>query len=272
MQIRFFLRSFRDLVTIAGAAGSLLASPCGLLAQTRNGDRSEAAIPRAIPVAPRSDPEVAATRSRTPGLPAVEAAPEPPRADPATIVALPSTMQGLNDKRQLGIGDRLSMNIVEDEMPARPVVITDSGEIDAPWIGRVTVGNRTCKQLAFYLKGLFEKELYHQATVLVGLDSAGARTVSRGRFYISGQVMRPGQMELPADEKITVSKAIMRAGGFGQYADKKKVKLMRGGSDRPKKDTIVCNMVDVMEKGINSNDPELLPEDLVIVEEKWLNF
>lgn len=84
--------------------------------------------------------------------------------------------------------------------------------------------------------------------------------------------MRPAQYELPADEKITVSKAIMRAGGFNQYADKKKVKLMRGGLDQNKKDTTICNVYEVLEKGMTRNDPEVQPEDLILVEEKWLNF
>src|SRR6266446_6729035 len=45
---------------------------------------------------------------------------------------------------------------------------------------------------------------------------------SRGRIYVYGSVKGQGPQEIPADESYTVSKAIIRAGGFGDFANKRK--------------------------------------------------
>ena len=189
-------------------------------------------------------------------------------------VPLPNTMNGLNDKRPLSIGDKLSFKVVEDEGSPRPVFVTDSGEIDVPYIGRVSVGTKTCKQFAYYVKRLLEKEYYYQATVIIGLDSAGGQTKlsSRGKVYVMGQVRSSGPQEIPAEESYTVSKAIMRAGGFGPYADKKKVRLVRAGKTGMGSKPLIINCFDILEKGNRELDVEVAPEDIITVPEKWINI
>jgi polysaccharide biosynthesis/export protein len=155
------------------------------------------------------------------------------------------------------------------------IKVTDSGEIDVPYIGRVSVGNKTCKQIAYNIKRLLERGYYHQATVIIGLDSAGVgtRAISRGIVFVRGQVKRPGPQEIPAGEPYTVGKAILHAGDFGPYANRKKVKLIRGatpGKD-PKK-PLVINVSDILDKGHWEKDVEVGPNDLIIVPEKWINI
>lgn len=188
-------------------------------------------------------------------------------------VPLPNTMDGLNDKRPLSIGDRLSFRVVEDEGPARTLSVTDSGEIDVPYIGRVPIANRTCKQFAYYVKRLLEKEYYYQATILVGLDAAGVgtRTVSRGRVYVMGQVRSAGPQDIPADEAYTVSKAILRAGGFGPYANKKKVKIVRGGKSGANSKPIFVDCAEILDKGHWDKDVEVRPDDIITVPERMFN-
>jgi polysaccharide biosynthesis/export protein len=183
-----------------------------------------------------------------------------------------NTMRALNDKRPIGIRDRLSLTIVEDELPQRPIVVTDAGEIDVPYIGRVSVEGRTCKGLAMHLKSLLEKEYYHQATVLIGLDAAGGQIMSKGRYYLDGQVNRPGPYEIPIDEALTVSKAIIRGGGFTQYANRKKVRLMRKNPKSGSTEIFISDMISVMERGQSRGDMEVLPEDTIFVDEKFFNF
>lgn len=187
---------------------------------------------------------------------------------------LPNTMDGLNDKRSLGIGDRLSFKVVEDEVAPRTLVVTDSMEIDVPYIGRVPVANKTCKQFAFYVKRQLEKEYYYRATVLVGLDSAGnaARVASKGKVYVMGQVKSQGPMEIPIDETFTVTKAILRAGGFGPFANKRKVKLIRGGNNESSGKPQIIDCIKILEEGQRNKDIELGPEDIVTVPEKVFNI
>lgn len=187
-------------------------------------------------------------------------------------VALLNSMETLNDKRRLAIGDRLSLTIVEDEAPPYPVTVTDSGEIEIPYLRRIPVSNMTCKELAFHLKKLLEKTHYYKATVLISLDSAGRTAMSRGRVTLMGQVRAPGQQDIPIDESLTVSKAILRAGGFSNYANKRKVRVVRGSETPGKAQTVIVDMVEVIEKGRRDLDVELTPDDIVSVPEKLINF
>src|SRR5262245_47591353 len=52
---------------------------------------------------------------------------------------VPSTIQGYlpDDKYRLRVGDRVSLQIVEDRDSPRSIVVADSGELDVPYIGRV---------------------------------------------------------------------------------------------------------------------------------------
>ena len=192
----------------------------------------------------------------------------------ASAIPLPNTMDGLNDKRPLSIGDKLSFRVVEDEGSPRTLSVTDSAEIDVPYIGRVPVGNKTCKQFAYYIKRLLEKEYYYQATVIVGLDAAGmgTRAASRGRVYVMGQVRNPGAQEIPIDEAYSVGKAILRAGGFGPYANRKNIKVVRGGKSGANGKTIIVNGAEILDKGHWDKDVEIGPDDSITVPEKLINL
>ncbi|MEO7863164.1 MAG: SLBB domain-containing protein [Nitrospirales bacterium] len=206
-------------------------------------------------------------------IPAVDEANDEDRSADSSV-PLPNTMDGLNDTRMLGIGDRLSFKVVEDEIAPRTLVVTDSLEIDVPYIGRVPVAKNTCRQFAFYVKRQLEKEYYYRATVLVGLDAAGSatRAASRGKIYVMGQVRSPGTMEIPMDESFTVSKAILRAGGFGPYANRRKVKLIRGSKNESSEKPIIIDCAEILDKGQRSKDVELKPEDIITVPEKLINI
>ena len=145
------------------------------------------------------------------------------------MVALTTSMEVLNDSARLGIGDRVSFRIVEEKRAPIGLIVTDSGEMEVPLIGRVMAKGKTCKQLAYELKPILEKEYFHKATVIVGVDSISAR--SRGKVYLTGQVRTQGSLELLPDETMTVSKAILRSGGLLDFADRKKVRLVRKKAD-----------------------------------------
>ena len=176
----------------------------------------------------------------------------------------------LDDKHQLEPGDKVSFRIIEDRDPAVSLVIADSRELDAPYVGRVSVANKTCKQVAAELKVLLEKEHYYRATVIIGLDMVNK---IRGKVYVWGQVHTQGPIDLLFDEKLTAGKAILRAGGFGDFADKKKVKIIRStGVPGGAKQNFEVNMEDVLEKGKVDEDMILEPDDFVVIASRHVNF
>ena len=172
-----------------------------------------------------------------------------------------------DNQHKLRAGDKISFRIEEDRDEVKSLLVTDSGEVEVPYIGRVMAANKTCKALAEYLKAELEKEFYYQATVQIGLDAINK---VRGQAYIWGQVAKTGSVPIPVDDKLTVSKAILQSGGFGAWADTKAVKIIRKSGTETK--TFIVNVAAILGNGDFSKDLELEPEDMVIVPQKLINL
>jgi protein involved in polysaccharide export with SLBB domain len=191
-----------------------------------------------------------------------------PLRDSAPPAAYSTSMDVLDDQRPLRIGDQLSMRVVEDREPPISLFVTDSGEVEVPLIGRVHAKGLTCKQLAYAIKAPLERDYFYKATVIVALDMAGLK--SPGRVYVTGQVRNQGPIDIPPDETFTVSKAIMRAGGFADFANTRKVKLIRKQGDSA--ETILVNVDEVVKKGRTDKDPVVEAGDTIIIPERLINF
>jgi protein involved in polysaccharide export with SLBB domain len=174
-----------------------------------------------------------------------------------------------DDKYKLRAGDKVAFQILEDRDLPKSLVLADSGELDVPYIGRVAAKDKSCKQLGEEIKALLEKEYYHRATVIIALDSASKYL---GRVYVWGQVRSQGPIEVMLNENITAGKAILRAGGFGDFANKKKVKVIRAASADGTKQSFVLNMVEILEEGKTENDVLLKPDDFILVPSRLVNF
>ncbi len=215
-------------------------------------------------VPPPATATAVSSSSALPTGPAVEGT----NATPITPTSLSSYVP--DDKYRLRVGDRISLQILEDRDLPRSLIIADSGELDAPYVGRLAASDRTCKQLAGELRALLEKEYYYRATVIIALDAANKFL---GRIYVWGQVKNQGPIDIAVNENLTAGKAILRAGGFADFANKKKVKLVRGGGfDAPGKQNFELNMVEILEEGKSERDIVLLPDDFIIVPSRLINF
>ncbi len=82
------------------------------------------------------------------------------------------------------------------------------------------------------------------------------------RVFILGQVTKPGAVNLPSQEPLTVSKAVSLAGGFDRYAKKAEVQLIRAGQ-RFKE----VNVEKILTGDTSVEDPKLQPGDTVYVKE-----
>jgi protein involved in polysaccharide export with SLBB domain len=181
-----------------------------------------------------------------------------------------NSMDALDDTYHLAIGDRISFRIEEDEDDPRPLTVTDSGDLEVPYIGRYPALGKTCKELAQALKIEFEREYYYRATVIIAVDSM---TKSRGKVYLVGAVRGPGPQDIPSDEVFTVSKAVLRAGGFTDYADKRNVKVTRkGGTPGAADQTLTVDVGEILEKGKINSDLTLQAGDLIFIPERLVHF
>ncbi|NDC80542.1 MAG: hypothetical protein EB090_04635, partial [Verrucomicrobia bacterium] len=91
---------------------------------------------------------------------------------------------------------------------------------------------------------------------------------SRGQVSITGNVRQPGNLAIPLDRAFTVKDAVVQA-GFGDFADKRHVKLFRKGE---KGEPMVIDMVKILETGEEEMDPELGDGDHIFVPKRLINF
>ncbi len=197
-----------------------------------------------------------------------------PSIPKATTVDQPTTstvmrtnsMAALDDKKRLGSNDYVSFRVVEDrDNDFQRLRVNDNGELEVPYVGLVPAAGKSCKELAFSVKAALEREYYYHATVIIALDHVSEK--SRGRIYVYGSVKGQGPQEIPPDESYTVSKAVIRAGGFGDFANKRKVKLTRkGGKD------FVIDLKRVIEEGHTEEDVVLQPDDQIYVPQRLINM
>jgi polysaccharide export outer membrane protein len=188
---------------------------------------------------------------------------EPPTT---STVMRTNSMTVLDDKKKLGSNDFVSFRVVEDrDNESQHLRVNDSGELEVPYVGLVQAAGKSCKELAYAIKAALEREYYYHATVILAVDHISEK--SRGKVYVYGSVKAQGPQEIPADESYTVSKAVIRAGGFGDFADKKKIKLTRKTGE-----TTVINLKRVIEEGHTDEDVVVHPDDQIYVPQKLVNF
>jgi len=204
--------------------------------------------------------------------PASTPIPQAPKAAPADLPPTTSTvlrtnsMSALDEKKKLGSNDYVSFRVVEDrDNDSQRLRVSDNGELEVPYIGPIPAEGKTCKELAYNIKAALEREYYYHATVILALDRVSEK--SRGKVYVYGSVRAQGPQEIPTDESYTVSKAVIRAGGFGDFANKRKVKVTRkNGQD------FTIDLKRVIEEGKPDADMVVLPDDQIYVPQRLINM
>jgi polysaccharide biosynthesis/export protein len=231
-----------------------------------------------------------AAAAQTATTPLDLASPMPAAASPAVSVpigpaggsaraAAPGLLSGYvpDASYKLRVGDTVSFQISEDQIwdpqnAPKFLVVQDSGELEVPYLGREMAVGKTCKQLAGEIKTGLEKDFYQQATVVISMNVASPIL---GRIYIWGQVHNQGPLDIQVNENLTAGQAILRAGGFADFANQQKVKVIRGstGADKSKStQTINLDMKQILSEGKTDKDIVLQPGDLIIVPSRLFNF
>lgn len=219
------------------------------------------------------DPGVREYDERRPASPTV------PSGEILKSAAVLNSMDVLDDTKVIGPGDLISMRIVEDRKEPLQLRVGVTGEVNAPHIGLVKAAGRTSKQLATEVKRKLELNYYNSATVIVAIDQESIDDPNSRMhtarydinfFTVFGQVLRQGKYELPDDEDLTISQAILRAGGLAQFAHPNKVKLIRKTPQGNK--TIYIDLDQIMHQGNLEYDVYIRNNDVIIVDEKKINI
>ena len=153
------------------------------------------------------------------------APPEP--AIPSAVPQVGGVTVPLNSK--LTAGDTITVEIKEDHDPTLITIVTDTGEVELPGLGRVYVAGRSSTEASALVATYLKQKYYHQATVEIGIKTkaigAGVRPF---KVVVTGKVGRQGPYLFTTASPLKLTEAVMVA-GTGTYSDLKKVKLTRGG-------------------------------------------
>lgn len=132
--------------------------------------------------------------------------------------------------------------------------VDDAGMLNLPYINQVRAVGLAANQLQTSIQNkLMADEIYTHPTITVQVPQGG-RFVSAG-----GSVRTPGRIPYTAD--LTLMSTINSAGGFNDFADKKKVRLVHDGKVR------------IIDARKILNDPSLdvkvFPGDQIDVPQSW---
>lgn len=144
-------------------------------------------------------------------------APVPASAQPAPDVAR-RALDAVGDY-QIGPADVLQLVVWKEPELTREVTVRLDGRITVPLLGDVLAAGRTPAQLTEDLaRGL--GRFVETPRVTVGIAQPNS-----SRFYVVGQVAKPGEFPLP--RRTTVLQGLALAGGFRDYAKLDAILIVR---------------------------------------------
>lgn len=153
-----------------------------------------------------------------------------PRAydGPNAIQASPMTQRSIlvDPNKRLGVGDQVSIEIVEDREGPTSRLITATGDLEVPPLDRVHIAGKTTTEAALDIKRRLEADYYFHATVKLSIDRVNV-SAAIGKIYVTGEIALPGVIEFSLADPITLNEAILKTGGFKPFAKPKEVKVTR---------------------------------------------
>jgi polysaccharide export outer membrane protein len=120
----------------------------------------------------------------------------------------------------IGAEDVLRVDVWREPGNSGTFVVRPDGRISLPLIGEVQAAGLTPEQLAKNVSLGLERILTHPE-VTVGVERVNSK-----KYYIQGEVNRPGAYPLVVPT--TVLEALVNAGTFRDFANPKKIIVLRG--------------------------------------------
>jgi polysaccharide export outer membrane protein len=124
------------------------------------------------------------------------------------------------NKYSIGAEDVLYIQVWREPDFTRPVAVRPDGKITMPLIGEMQASGLTPVQLTKSLTDKLGTYVNHPDVTVTVME------VRSKKYYIDGLVNHPG--EFPLVTPTRVLEALSKAGGFQEFANKSKVKILRG--------------------------------------------
>jgi polysaccharide export outer membrane protein len=161
--------------------------------------------PAAQTVPDSPDPAKAATQPAADAKPATLAPPAAP-VDPKAYV--------------IGAEDVISIRVWHEPENSGQFIVRPDGKVSVPLVGEIQAAGLTPEKLSLNIAESLQKIMVHPE-VTVGVERVNSK-----KYYIQGEVNKPGSYPLVIDT--TVLEALVNAGGFRDFANTKKIVILRG--------------------------------------------
>lgn len=172
-----------------------------------------------------------------------------PPADGATAVSQPSKQY------VIGPEDVVSVNVWKEPEVSRVVPVRPDGKIALPLAGEFEAAGKTAPQLESEIRAKLQSMIQNpQVTVIV-------QEVKSQKFSIVGEVNHPGTFAL--DRDMTVLEALAVAGGLKDFANTKKIYILRR-DDKGAATRVKVNYKDLL-SGKTEKSSLLQARDTVVV-------
>ena len=126
---------------------------------------------------------------------------------------------------EIRIGDTLNISWLDIPEPItdKSFVVRNDGKVNLPFLGSVQTANKKFGEFEKEVQSAYiEKKIYRQVTVVVKPGE---------RFYsVGGEVKAPGRQQYVG--QTTVLRAIVTCGDFTEFANKRKVEIIRASGER----------------------------------------
>jgi len=159
-----------------------------------------------------------------------------------------------NTLRSLKSGNRVIIHLRGIPHPEEINDVIDGwGEVTLPYIGEIKLIDKTISEAERLIeRSYIEGGIYKQINVIVVAEDEV--------YFVQGEVAKQGKYSLSG--AVTLRQAISEAGGFTPFANRAKIKVMRGGQ------VLMYNGKDVAKGKIP--DPPIFADDIIEVLRRWM--
>ena len=152
---------------------------------------------------------------------------------------------------KVGPADVLYIRVWNEQQFSGPVTVQDNGHITLPLVGDLPAGDKTPNQIQDVIAKALTKY------VVKPLVTVTVQAVESKKYYMDGLVARPGEYLLITPT--TVFEAISKANGLQEFANGKKIYILRGTQRIP------FNYKEVIHGKNMAQNIQLRPGDHVVV-------
>lgn len=152
---------------------------------------------------------------------------------------------------KIGPSDILNIRVWNEGEFSGPVAVHQDGKFTLPLVGDLQAGGKTPNEVQDIIADSLKKYVV-KPLVTVTVQEVGSK-----RYYIDGLAARPG--EYPLVVPTTILEAISKAGGLQDFANAKKIYILRGDK------RIYFNYKDVIHGKHMETNVLLEPSDHIVV-------